>query len=689
MFYMNFNRMLKYIGISAISAFMAIVSSCSDDMAVVSNQGIDDGSVTVSLAIPDMVRQDTRAFGNSNTPQSGLKLTVFEFAMGSDATNTFPTRTYQAETLTNTNVENGGIVNFKIPNLIKTNEPRVLHFVVAPDYLTIPYGAEAAVFESLSVSNGTQAYWARLEFPNGYAQASADTQPGETPEMIITDETKSKFQNIPVVRNFAKVSMEMNPYIANKFQLYGFELVNVPNAGTVAPYNIKTKSFASLTKADGNMNTYDDIIKEYQGIMPASARFYNTETEAKNWTTDAGGNHPFKIDDKFFYEHPFESTRRTYVLVWGSYLATNPDTGQQYWTRNSYYKVDLGQLDETTQIFDYYQCLVRNIDYHITINDVTSAGYATPSEAIGGVTYNNISADVDTRNMLSISDGANMISVNRTTFVITEEKPFDFYYQYTTGVGGNNKGNGNNLANFKAEGLVPGDVIASVTTPEEVTYQGEKWMKVTITPTEVIGGEGKKQQFIIIDGAGLGREITLISHVPYDYSEKKVYAGSDNEYPAGVTEGTVSPEAGQAFTVYFNLPPGMPEEIFPLEFVLESNRQNMENNPIGTLAVTTGETLFPTTVTYTEPTVKYVKTVSYQEYLHKYDAGTNEVDPNSENTQHLVRCRFRTINALKDLPGNPASTTTYVLVYNDYFNCKTTSTDPAQWPGVVTFTRTQ
>lgn len=678
---MLIHKLLKYIGVCTLLLLMTVVAGCSQEIVPTVRPITDSGDdVTVGLLIPDMTRQDTRALGN--IPGAGLKLTVFEFALGADATNTFPTRTYNAEiTSATTAVNNGQIVNFKIPNLMKTTEPRVLHFVVAPDYITIgDYGSEAAIFQSLSVGNGTEAYWARVEFPTGYAVRSTDENGDEV--LTITDEVKEKFRNIPVIRNFAQVSVTAN---LNNFQLYGFELINVPSSGTVAPYNVSKKSFASLLDDSDNMKTYSEIVADYQGLMPPAARFINTEEEARGWTTATGGNHPFTTLPKYFYEHPFESTRRTYVLIRGSY--NHPERG---WTEG-YYKIDLGNMNTETNVFQYYDALIRNINYSVTITQVSAEGYATPSEAIDGLTFNNISADVDTQNMLSVSDGQNMISVSNTGIVITDQTPFDFYYQYTTDVTtpGTTKGNGNSVAGFKAVDLKPGEVIASVTDPVEVDYQGEKWMRVTITPTAIAGGDGKRQQFWIVDGNGLGREITLFSHVPFDYSNLVVYAGSDNDYPSGVTPNVVSPNEGEPFTVYFNLPAGLPQEIFPLEFVLESNRQNMENNPIGTLAVQTGETYFPTTTAYTEPAVKYVKTVSYLEYMYKYEAGTNNVDMETENPDHLVRCRLRTINKLSDLPGNPASTTTYVLVYNNYFNCKTTSTDPAQWPGVVTFTRTQ
>lgn len=700
------HKCFEIVSIAATLFVAAILTGCNDGIVPDTdiNSSGHEADVTVGIAIPDMICQNTRAFGNLTT---SMKLTVFEFALGTDATNTFPTRTYQAEVVSQVAE---GFFNFKIPNLVKTDEPRVLHFVIAPDYLSVPYGSEAAVFSALSVKNDTPVYWGRVEFPTGYADPVKDAS-GNVTGMTISDDVKQKFQDIPVIRNFAKISMEED--IAN-FNIFGFEIINVPTSGTVAPYNIATKSFADMLNDGGTMKSFSEITRGdtgYKGIMPANTSFKNTEEEAKSWTTGNGGAHPFYNTDKYLYEHPFESTKRTYVLVWGQYRKFN--TGNASDWVEGYYKIDLGKTDEATKIFQYYDGIIRNIDYHITITGVSSEGYKTPAEAINGIAYNNISADVDTRNMLSISEGTNLLSVSKTTIVITKNEPIDFYYQYTTDLSKNseNKGNSNSTAkivNFQKGAFVigttpdSGDVIASCTTPTEVTYQGDKWMKVTITPTSITDGVSKKQKFWIIDGDGLSREITLISHKPYDYVEKVVYPGQENEYTGLSNMGKVNAVAGQPFTVYFKLPAGMPEEIFPLTFTIESDRQNMENNPIGNLAVTSGDTYFPNTETYAQPTIKYEKTVSYLEYQYKYKekklisgtsnydyTETNEIDMTKENTDHLVRCRFRTINSLADLPGSPTTTTTHVIIYNDYFNVKGPVDNLEGWPGIVKFTRTR
>ncbi|MBJ2198809.1 hypothetical protein [Barnesiella sp. CU968] len=674
-------RLTTYIAVAA----SLVLGACSEETLRpdVPDAGGEEG-VRVSIAIPDMPRLATRAFGD--TPAADLKLTVFEFEKGSDPTNTFLTKIYQAETLTQTNVANGATVDFRINDLLMTESPRVLHFVVAPQHLDAKYASEAVVFSNLSVRDNSQAYWGRVEFPNGYGTVDKNMKPQ------LTDEAKQKLTGVNVLRNFAKVSVEVAATATANFQLTGFELVNVPTSGTVAPYNSGRQEFPQMFDDAGTMLGYLAVAgngsgqQGYSGIMPANCGFRNLE---ENFSPVADGGRPaWSTRDAYLYEHPFESTRRTYVILQGNYRPTTTDAWQ-----TCYYKIDLVRLNEESGMTEYYDIL-RNYDFHINVTGVSAPGASTASEAISGVSYNNISADVDARDMLQISDGANIVEVSKTNIIFTNTTPVEFLYRYSP-VGGFSSETTN--AKLHTNGLNAGDVIASVTAPEVYTdADGVVWVKRVITPKPIPEAGTREQSFYVVDADGLGREIRLVAHVPYDYSDIEVYPGSENGRPTSAAgQGTVSPLSGQPFTVYFNLPAGMPEAMFPLTFILESNRQNMENNPIGTLVVTSGQTGFPTTEVYEVPRIKYRKTVSYAEYLYKTDANNNLITDGAgnyvENTDHTVRCRFRTINSLAELPGAPTQTVTYLLISNDYFNCTGENTQAAvpTWPGVATFTRTR
>ncbi len=457
-------------------------------------------------------------------------------------------------------------------------------------------------------------------------------------------------QNVPLIRNFAKITVTTT---ASGFELLGFELVNVPTSGTIAPWNQKTLSIPELLNGS-TMKDYSTITDDlkYPGIIPGATQFRNTEVEAKAWVD--GVNSPLRSSlARYVYEHPYESTRRTYLIINGIY------NGAQ-----GFYKVDIGNIG-ADGTFDYYN-IIRNIQYNVVIQSVNAVGEKTVEEAIARAPFNNLMAATETSSMLNVSDGNNMLIVNDTNHIIVDEsETIDILYRYITDVTGS-KTESNDFEGLKAVGLEAGPVIKSVSGPQTYTDpSGAKWVKYTITPnTPTV--DVKKKDFSIIDGQGLGRIIHLILRTPWQYAP---IVANGHEYLATIATGhndsyqgapqVISAQAGQELTVYFNLPDGLPESMFPLEFQLESKHQGIENNKMGTLLVSTGASLFdPDRIA-----ISYIKTLSYAEYCYNYVATdtSNDVDINSPNTKHTVRCRFLTITAADD---NDAE----IMIYNPYFS---------------------
>lgn len=622
------------------------------DVPVVNGDTFD---VTVSVAMPDMATATTRGILGEE-PGAGLKLTLLEFSKGSDSSNSYLTGIYQAETTSTTQVGNGGIVNYKV-TLNLTSEPRRLHLMITDDFVSCNYGSEATLLPTITVDDETlsrEAYWGMVDFDNGYA--TFDTNGTAT----LNTDLKTKLQNVPVIRNFAKVTVSKDPSIENsKFELLGFELVNVPTKGTIAPWNQRDSSVPSLL--DGSvMKPYSQI--DYTGIVPANTNFDNQESELKGWDEeDKDKEHPryFSNASRYFYEHPFESTRHTYLIVQGNYTYTKADGTST--TQLGYYKLDLGKQESGT--FQYYN-LLRNINYSVTITSVSAPGATNITDAIRGVTFNNISADVNTTSMPSVSDGQNMLIVSTTSNVFVDSTtPFILTFQYITDVAASNKKVDNSKLTVQwldkdrnvIDDPTQGDVVASYSEGTDGDF-----LSITITP-KAPTPTNQLEYIRITDGQGLERIITLVSHLPWNFSNFIFQNGTANE-PTVSSSQNVSTSPGSAFTFYFNLPDGIPEGVFPLEFQIEADKQDIENNPIGTLSVKTGFSLFDES----KPAISYVKTVSWKEYNHLYKAGTsNDVDTSKPNTNHTVRCRFRTIVS--------GTGQTKVRISNRYFNMGETS----------------
>lgn len=629
-------------------AGVAMLASCSQEAVIPDtpeeNQTVGVGqpfTLTGSITVPEMETASTRTLGE--TPGRNLKLTILEFDKGADATSSFLENIYQATIIdATTAVANGVEVKFQV-TLNATNRPRTLHFMLANDYVSCNYGSEAAVIPTIYSTD--EAYWNKVELDNGYVENLGADGTG-----TLSDEAKAKLTNIPMIRNFAKISIENKA--TDVFELYGFELVSIPRSGTIAPYNETTQSVPQLLNADNQMLTYSAAHNVYPGIMPANVTFANSEAEVKamnNFThTNTTANVLWSRNARYFFEHPFNSLNYTYMIVQGRYHAPGV---QNPTNRIDYYKIDLGVTNPETGMFEFYD-LLRNFNFNVVINSVIAPGAATPALAVDGQVYNNISASVETSAMPNVSDGENMLFVNNTSFVFTTTTPETFLYRYMTDVTGSR--NPDNSKVFTHD-LAVGSVIQSY---EESTYtdeSGTEWKAIKITPntpTDIT----QTQSFTVIDGQGLGRTINLTLHNPWNITNANVYAGHSDERPGTETLNVVSSATGAEFTVYFNLPDDLTAGMFPLQFQLEANPQNMENNPIGTLVVSTGPSLFDESVT----AISYIKTVSWKEYNYMYKGdGSNEVNTNRRNTNHLVRCRFRTITA--------ASGTATIKIHNPYF----------------------
>lgn len=612
-----------------------------------------DGIVTISgsIIIPGMNVVQSRALGA--TPGEELKLTILEFDLVPEKPEqTFISRVYQAETTPPTNVENGGTVNFKVTlNLDGSTDAKQLHFVVANQYINPGNGSVASILPSMSVSGSNEAYWGKIDFEDGYETTVIN---GTT---VLTDKCKANFTNIPVIRNFARITVDET---LNNFELLGFDIVNAPTSGTIAPWNSELQQIPSLI--DGTtMRGYDYITatEKYAGILPAGVGFRNQESEAKDWKDGDNENMRSRLA-RYLYEHPYEPTRRTYLIINGNFLDSETSRWQQ-----GFYKVDIGELN-SDGTFQYYN-IIRNISYNVEIQSVTAPGTATVAEAIARPPFNNLLAATETSTMLNVSDGDNMLIVNDMNhIVVNNSETVDILYRYITSVTGDKKVDNTVPTYIVGEG----NVIAKKANGEwDITEEKDstnsagtwKWLKVkTNTPDP---RETFTQTITIVDRKGLGRTITLISHQPWQYSPigtstAIIQPGENNWYVNPISQN-FSNAAGAKMTVYFDLPDGLPDSMFPLDFTLEAKYQGLENNKIGTMSVTYGPSLFNSNVT----AIQYTKTVTLNEYKYKYSSQTSDdFDVGAVNTNHTIRARFTTITAVT--AGDDA----VVRIHNPYFS---------------------
>lgn len=639
---MKVNKLVIGLGILTLAACSAeelpdvIVER--DDFAYIDG---DKVVVNMSLATPDMQDVSSRAL-DSMPDYNDMHLYLVEFDdNGGPLVNTLR-KVYTPEEET----PQSDRIRYKV-TLDQTDRPRVLHLIALPknEKLKIDYGVEASVIPSLKTTGGTPAYWRRLSFPNGYINGSKELA-------VELDQLK----HVALIRNFACISMSNET--EGRFTLKGFAIINNPESGTIAPFKTADYTFPEFLKAgENNTFEYKVLSQTYPGIAPSNLTLANQSTDPTG---------PVVGDDstpKYIYERPFSSIRHTYVIIKGRRTGDTEDT---------YYKLDLGHNDDDG-IFRYFGIL-RNYNYNIVLKNVATQGYKTALEAAQGVVYNNFSFDVELSSMMNISDGDEVVYVNFTTAVLTDEKEeqvIEFKYRYRS-LSSSNPTYNNDDANFID--LKPGSVIKSV-DEEGKTDDSDGWRTVKLT-VYAAQTETKRQSFTIVKKSGLGRTINLILHRKWTLTNPCEYAGTlENWDGSSANKGIAGPEIGDSLTIFFDIPDNLEEAMFPLTFTLEADRQNIENNPLGKLIVTYGNSGFaglpgyPATISGRH--IKYEKQVTWTEYNDPlkandpYDNGT--AIPNGDGTYtHRIRCRFRTTTQLDDFDFDESETV--VLITNPNFN---------------------
>lgn len=505
------------------------------------------------IAIPEM-QSATRSFA---APQiDNLWLFIFDssgyISQALEVTNS-EVGSITAETGDNT-WEDNKATTFTVKGIAETSYSRTIHLIANLPAGTVTNGffAESNFISSLKTSGTQDAYWQRVEMPNGITQA-----------------TINDLGVIPMVRNYAKVSAVSE---VDKFSLTGLILTNVPDSGSVAPYHTNTLglesgvlallngNFANYRATDANgaytsgANDYAALEKQkYNGFEPSGVTYSDQAVPATTWQTS-----------QYLYERDHSQTEeRTYAIIQGTW---NDGTT----TKTTYYKVDI--VKESGDAYN----LLRNIEYRIVVENVTGWGFDSAEAAIDSpAVSNNLDFNVETRDLLNVSDGTSRLFIEYSRKVITAgNSQITFRYRYVPNITKpttSQNVTGNNVtiswSDF-ASGVKLGDaVIADAdastdgvnwvsNTQLAADSDGYVWNEVTFKVADV-GDEAKIQEFTLsakneTTGATLSRVVELRLVKPFKFSI---------DVNPKVEDG-----AGKAVPTTLTLPKGLPKGIFPLTF---------------------------------------------------------------------------------------------------------------------------
>lgn len=688
-----------------------MLSSCHDDvimqeMPTVAEEG-GQVTLTVGLEIPELQAANSRALGEFQFTEEYVKslplqLVVFdEGGVLTEYKDSRSTDTDKKVEITEVSATDK-LVTFKV-KLTVTNSKRYVHFILNSPTEAYDWGTESNLIGSLSVNNQTPAYWQRVEFPNGIA-ATMKTDGTYTP----TTEVVGLMTKVPMLRNFAKISVATTTAAAAILEEVEYYVVNVWDAGTVAPYyNGIFTDFLSFSDATSAPSRYMQITgRGYEGIEPSGAKLIQKGPDPKTdneetWTVDDGwieagakttdgttGGFPFYMYER---RNTFVSVNvpSTFLLIRGKYNGS-----EEY----SYYKLDLVYTKDQTTLQKEYYNILRNFHYAVTIESVSGAGYDNPFDAATHAASNNLSGSIDLRDLTNISDKQDRLFVSYTDMTIVNSGTLtaerEIQYKYVKGLSTDTKTNDNvvlrELTEKDSDKRITGiyyykknntqkhyiysntqeggyDWIDNYAGQPDIAITNDGWSSIYVefggTPSNIV--LTNTLGFYI---GALGREV--------DYHLRSIMPMIVECRPSKVPEGVKQSVAGNIL-----IPAGITDandayQLFPLEFWVEAEQLTLSPDVVSNKAAITlspyempvesGNSIIPSKAN--KQTYRYKRTITNEEYqqlptktvtVTKELDGTTDLATSITETYKIIPCHFLT---------NITESKSNVYAKNDYFN---------------------
>jgi hypothetical protein len=518
-----------------------------------------------------------------------------------------------------------------------------------------------------------QAYWQKLVVPHIKAKIDPGTQEPifQNGSYVPDDETLGFFQNIPLIRNFAKIQVTN---ASDNFQLHSYAVIYYPERGSVVPY--RSNESVAVNRFDFNppsgyrfsgyeRSTFEQLEDDinYPGNMPASVALSDVIPPASEFENPATSNgRVLQYDENdtengfYIYERgvPTDKIGPTFIIVCGKF----EDDDNWY-----YYRLDLmeSKVEDTQTVSKYYP-IYRNFRYNIQLHRISSEGVHTPELAAVSSGAEDISADVSMRHLSDISNGTTRLVVEpfmtRTYSGPAEGGYYELYARFFNNV--NSDVPNLNIAAVRVE-LEPmedgsDDILIlydgngnRVPTrgfffPEATTVGGVEGIR-TIRFNTVDPLDETKTQKIKITGHNPGshQDLRLYREVEITLQKKQTMTVSCTD-PVPMTTNTT-------IDVEISIPSELPESMFPLDFIVEP--ESMTLTPDVSMAinlpVVSGQSIATTESAFKDsPAFFFIRTLTWEEYT-----GLSV----SEGLRKF-HCYFN--------PTRSQSATT-IWVYNEYF----------------------
>ena len=606
-------KRIHYI-FAMFAALLAL--SCAKEVTPDEEKGVDyegqEVMVYFGVKLPEMA---TKALGE-NPNITSIHVAVF----GSSGY----LKEYKLATPVNGYVSQEGIENakmFSVPLSITSSRIRVNIIANGPSTLDFDY--ESVVMSKITSTNGEDAYWQRVILDHGIYADKDDPGYYETPPVLVIDPdydldadgVTHKMAMIPLIRNYAKLTVVTEPN--SNIVINSFAVVNVPDKGSIAPYNSTTGEFMMDYHTYATLPLLSAV---YPGNMPGETTIdtsFPTETDFANLTggvVAAGGA-------VYMYERPVPVRDATIMIVNATY--TDPKTSE---VTTGYYKIDMMEGSA-------YLPILRNFRYQITIQKVFRKGKATVAAAVNGAGSADISADISTASQVNLSDGDSAISVEFT------EKTHPIGGTYTIGVSFTpDISTGvvdNSLVTYQL--LAAESTGAVIASESNISYDSSTGT-ITYTTTAVDQTRMKSQKLRVIGTSSTSR---LYRDITIRLLPKQTMTVS--------CVPQIEAATGTEQVVAISIPKDLPQSIFPLLFRIEVANKSLTPNA-NDLPVEPG----PTIVTgQSGNSYQFVKTLNYSDYVDGYTGSTS-----------MFLCYFKSV-----IPASDSD----IYVANQYFTTGSTS----------------
>ena len=328
--------------------------------------------------------------------------------------------------------------------------------------------------------------------------------------------------NVELYRNQAQVRWDTN--LPQGMKIYGYGICNRRAWGTIAPFNTNANNEDEVFNFDLNNPYVTEPAEEYQLLAsdPTEATVQGDESEG---------------DPHYIFENPNTLDAPVYAIM-------RIGINNQSENDAKYYKIMFVD-DEKNQLEIY-----RNYEYVIRITGLPeSMGYKTFEEAKNGVAANNAWVSVDPE-IPELTDGNTTVSItNGTTQVFTTggNHSIDFTYD-------------GNESDISVEWLEDGRNVSS--SSPTITSNGDNHsINIRLnTPTN----EPQMGTLLLRTGE-FTRQIKVYLVKPFSFE------------PVWVSTG-VPMNKGEQMSMTFVIPDNYPEELFPIECKIATNKMNAHDD---------------------------------------------------------------------------------------------------------------